>query len=348
MAGAINLSPKEFDGSIAHEILAPSSFSLPTVSNASLSAWTSGSFSTAGTSCRISVSATNCFISLDNSTWVTSLPVVEQGATVFWKVQASDSYGTPVNYSIVAGSSTQNASVTTFALDITPDTFALTSWTNSVPLSVNYGSFVVTGVNTYVAVSGTGCEVCVDDGITWGTGGAGFNINNNGTVRYRATASANSLTTSNYSITVGDETQSGSITTQAPTYAPTITSAGQYWGGGTNWRLCAYPKNAGKWYCEVYVQTANAVFGFNTGYVVFNVAAVGNYYMTIDFDTRTVSLYDSNGSLIRAAPMYGTVGAAYTVEVGQTSWSQQTTINFGADAFVLNMCPSGFNNGIWA
>lgn len=169
-------------------------------------------------------------ISINGGAWGTTGSITN-GQTLAVRLTSSASFSTAHTATISVGSTQDVWSVTTIAIDTTPNAFTFTDQTN-VALSTltTSNSITIGGINTTtpVSVTGAGAQISINGG-AWGTSG---NITNGQTLAVRLTSSGAFSTASTATVNVGGVTDVWSVTTlpadttpDAFDFTPNVTNA---------------------------------------------------------------------------------------------------------------------------
>lgn len=189
----------------------------PDVTNATLSTLTTASAVTINginTTTPVSVSGTGSpQISINGGAWTTSGNITN-GQTLAVRLTSSASFSTANTATVNVGGITDVWSVTTFAIDTTPNGFTFTDQVDVQPNTlITSNSVTITGINTgaSVSVSGAGSPQISIGGGAWVTSGT---INSGQTLAVRLTSSSTLLTARTATVDVGGVTDVWSVTTR--------------------------------------------------------------------------------------------------------------------------------------
>ena len=151
-------------------------------------------------------------ISINGGAWGTTGSIAN-GQTLAVRLTSSASFSTAHTATISIGSTDDTWSVTTMAIDTTPNAFDFTPNVTNANLSTLTAASAVTisGINTTtpVSVTGAGAQISIAGG-AWVTSG---NITNGQTLAVRLTSSASFSTAITATVNVGGVTDTWSVTT---------------------------------------------------------------------------------------------------------------------------------------
>jgi len=243
-----------------------------------------------------------------NATYASSGTLLP-GETLTVRATSSTSYSTAINMTVTISGVTDIWSVTTRAVDVTPNSFILTDVSSVARSTYQYTSVTPSGYDISVSWSISGGDGYVSGGYT--TNGT---ISPGQTLNVRGYSSSASSTTTNVTVTIGGISDTWSITTLyvAPTEVA-FTSPGTY-----NWTVPGGVTSI----CVVYVNAGGPGYSSGDGYIY------SGYGGSLTYDNN-----------IPCTP-----GAVISLVVGNPSGT--VTSSFGASASpVLNYGGTGGNRG---
>lgn len=300
----------------------PNAFSFNDTSNAALSTNYSTSVYPTGYD-YASWSVSGGYGSVDNSTWATS-GTIYAGQTFYVRGTSSSSYSSNVNVDVNIGGQTDTYTITTRAVDTTPDAFSFTSVYNA-STSTSYTSNTVTiyGLDPNISVNVSGYAGAYIDAGTYGLSGSfstskSVTTSGSGTlvVAVQGTSSGSYSVTSTYGAIVGGVTGYFSITTLSPDYTPDQF----YFTSISN----ATALN------DVYASSPVTVYGFSPNVYVTVTASNGyinggtwNWWENNSYNTSLTLLTSSSGTisiaaLVRSSSSYST-STSCTVSISGVS-----------------------------
>jgi alpha-tubulin suppressor-like RCC1 family protein len=167
------------------------------------------------------ISITGGAYSVNGGAYTSNAGVVANGATVSVRVTSSVTYSATTNATLTIGGVSGIFSVTTLAVDTTPDAFTFIDQAG-VPLNtvVTSNTIIVTGINTNTAISITGGTYSVNGGSYVSTAGT---VMNGAMVRVRVTSSAKYSVTTNATLTIGGVSDTFSVATSVDTMPDAFT-----------------------------------------------------------------------------------------------------------------------------
>lgn len=174
----------------------------------------------------VSVTGTGAQISINGGAWGTSGNITN-GQTLEVRLTSSASFNTAMTATVTVGGVNDTWSVTTAALDTTPNAFTFTDVTNAnLNALITSNTITISGINstTPVSVSGGGAQISIAGG-AWGTSG---NITNGQTLAVRLTSSTMFSTAVTATVTVGGVNDTWSVTTRV---AGSCASTSMSWMG---------------------------------------------------------------------------------------------------------------------
>lgn len=150
---------------------------------------------------------------------------IQNGNTLNVRQLSSGSYSTQVTTNILVGSFTTSFSVTTRAVDLTPDQFTFTDQTGVAFNSVIESNAVVisgidTGFSAVASVSGSlGAEIKIEDSLgntIFPYSATSYPVTNGNRLRTRVRSSEVGSTTTSSTVTIGSVSDTFSVTTRVP------------------------------------------------------------------------------------------------------------------------------------
>ena len=203
-------------GSSTPPDLTPNSFSFVEVADAELSTVIeSDPVTISGIDDSVSVSITGGEFSINGGSFSSGTGTISNGQTIAVRMTSSESFSTSVDASVTVGGVSGTFRVTTLAEDITPDAFSFEPQTNvGLGESIESNAITVVGVNTGTAISIVGGEYSVSGNEFVNTAGT---VEAGDTVVVRVTASAEYVTQTEATLTIGTESASFQVTTVADT-----------------------------------------------------------------------------------------------------------------------------------
>lgn len=193
----------------------PTAFSFTDVTGATLSTqYTSNTITLAGMDSTSPITVTGGTYSINGGAYTSADGTVVNGDQITVRVTSSGSFSTAVNVVLSIGSTpvTDTYTVTTAALDTTPNAFSFVDQSN-VALSTVITSAAVTigGINSPAAVTVTGGTADINGSGTFSASPG--NVSSGDTVRARHTSSASNSTAVNTVVTVGGVSDTFTSTT---------------------------------------------------------------------------------------------------------------------------------------
>lgn len=208
---------KNICGTITAASIEP--FALVDVTNAELSTPYESNAVVAfgGDNVKISISGGEYQVNGEN--WTAMDGTVSEFDDIKVRVTTSASHTAATSATLTIANQSDIYTVTTKAIDITPDAFSYTDVANA-NISTQYESSTVTitGINVPATVTPTGCEYSIDGGAYTSSVGS---ITNGQTLRLRKTSSGSYSTLSSASVQVGASIAPWQITTKV---APSVTA----------------------------------------------------------------------------------------------------------------------------
>ena len=175
----------------------------------------------AGINADAAISVSGGEYSIDGGIFTASAGTISNGQQVVVNQISSAAEAVTSNAILNIGGVSDTFSVTTFATDITPDTFIFTSQSNvAINVPVTSNEITVSGINTEVAISITGGTYSINGGVFTSTAGTIVNGQN---VTVKNISSTSPATTTDAILTVGAVNNTFSVTTiPAESVAPTM------------------------------------------------------------------------------------------------------------------------------
>ncbi len=179
---------------------------------------TSNTIVVSGINISASIAITNGTYSINNGAFVSASGTVSNGDEVRVRVTSSDAVETSVDATLTIGGVSDIFSVSTTLADTTPNAFTFVDQTGvSVSTNISSNTVTITGINTATPISISGGEYAIDGGTFTNTAST---ISVGQTVLLRQTSSASHSTTSDAILTVGDVSDTFSVTTLASDTTP--------------------------------------------------------------------------------------------------------------------------------
>ena len=190
----------------------PNAFSFTAVTNAEQGVlYPSVSATISGINHSATVSITGGEYSVSGGPYTSGSGIVNNGDQVTVRQTSSASYSTKTDAVLTIGGVSGTFSVTTLAADTTPAAFTFTPQTGiAVSTLMTSNTITVTGINTGAPVSISGGEYQVNSGV-WSTSTS--TVNNNDRIAVRQTSSANFVTQTDATLTIGGVSATFSVTT---------------------------------------------------------------------------------------------------------------------------------------
>ena len=149
-------------------------------------------------------------VSLNSLNWYSSV-TISNDQVIFLRTLSSTNFSTSTTASVTIGGVTGSFTITTEAIDTTPDNFSFSDFTNASVSTLYSRSTTITGINTSVtATAGSGDEVSLN-GSTWSSS---VTVTNGATLYLRTLSSSSFNTSTTASVTVGGVTGDFTITTR--------------------------------------------------------------------------------------------------------------------------------------
>jgi hypothetical protein len=199
--------------------LTPDTFVVPPVTGAALGVdVSSAAFTVSGITAPAPISVIGGKYQIDSAPFTSTSGTVSAGQTVKVSVFSSNGFGTTKTASITVGGITAQFSVTTLAVDTTPDAFSFTPVTDSNPAAPNKSnSITITGINSSAPVSIVGGLYAIDGGAFTSAAGT---IGNGQNIQVLQPAIAKFLTSDETTLTIGGVSGKFVVTTRAADQTP--------------------------------------------------------------------------------------------------------------------------------
>lgn len=196
----------------------PDVFTFVDVTNATINTpYTSNTITVSGVDSASPISVTGGQYSKNGGAFTSTPDTVVNGDTVATRITSSGSFTTAVNSVVTIGGGSDTFTVTTEAVDTTPDAFSFADLYNAALSTVSTSDTItVTGINSAANISVVGGTYSKNGGSYTSSPGT---VVNGDTVTTRITSSAFNLTTVNSVVTIGGVSDTYSVTT-IPVYVP--------------------------------------------------------------------------------------------------------------------------------
>jgi hypothetical protein len=164
------------------------------------------------------ITVTNGAYSINSGAFDTASSTVNNGDEIRVQVTSAASVETSVDATLTIGGVSDIFSVSTTLADTTPNAFTFVDQTGvSVGTNISSNTITITGINTATPISISGGEYAIDGGTFTNTAST---INAGQTVLLRQTSSASHSTTTDAILTVGNVSDTFSVTTLASDTTP--------------------------------------------------------------------------------------------------------------------------------
>lgn len=194
----------------------PDAFSFTSQSNVAVNtAIVSNTVTISGINSASPVSISGGEYATQGNNYTSGSGTIDNGGTIKVRVTSSSSFSTTTTATVTIGGVSATFSVTTQAIDTTPDAFTFTPETNVVQnLTRMSNAITVSGINSPASISVSGAsssEYKINNG-SW-TSSAGT-VNNGDTVRVRHTSASTPSTSTSTTLTIGGVTGTFTTTTK--------------------------------------------------------------------------------------------------------------------------------------
>ncbi len=193
----------------------PDAFTLNNITNSELNTTHQSNVITlAGVDPTITISCPTCTNIARNGTWQNSTSVIgySAGDTFMLRGVSSGSYSTAVNYAYSVGATNGTWSITSRALDTTPNAFSFTNQTRVSPSNTTTSNAVsVSGFDNSLTATCTSCTAIARNGNWGGTSVSGFVPGD--TIAVRTTSSSSPGGIISVGVTLGSTSTTWSVTT---------------------------------------------------------------------------------------------------------------------------------------
>ena len=172
---------------------------------------TSNTITVSGINTATAISITGGEYAVNGGLYTSTEGTVNNGDAITVRQTSSVSYSTTTDAVLIIGGISDTFSVTTLAADSIPDTYTFVDQTDvALNTPVTSNTITVSGINTATAISITGGEYAVNDGLYTSTEGT---VNNGDAITVRQTSSVSYSTTTDAVLTIGGVSDTFSVTT---------------------------------------------------------------------------------------------------------------------------------------
>jgi uncharacterized protein (DUF1330 family) len=174
---------------------------------------TSNTITVSGINAPAPISIAGGEYSVNGGAFTSVAGTVSHGNTVAVRLTSSGNFSTTTNATLTIGGVSDTFSVTTLAIDTTPDAFSFISQTGvALNTVITSNTITVSGINAPAQISIAGGEYSVNGGAFTSVAGT---VTNGNTVAVRLTSSGNFSTTTNATLTIGGVSGTFSVTALA-------------------------------------------------------------------------------------------------------------------------------------